>query len=85
MFYKCITVLRLIDFKGARVNPVLMKTTLPKEDLNSYRPISNLSFISIVLERLELIVSCLTSRQMTPMCRSLRTNKLHRNGSFKST
>ena len=33
-------------FKCAHVNPVLKKTTLPKEELNSYRPISNLSFIS---------------------------------------
>ncbi|KAK2161425.1 hypothetical protein NP493_1585g00020 [Ridgeia piscesae] len=27
-------------------NPVLKKPNLPKEELNSYRPISNLSFIS---------------------------------------
>ena len=39
------------DFKCAHVNPVLKKTTLPKEDLNSYRPISNLSFISKILEK----------------------------------
>ena len=38
------------DFKCAHVNPVLKKTTLPKEELNSYRPISNLSFISKILE-----------------------------------
>ena len=39
------------DFKCAHVNPVLKKTTLPKEELNSYRSISNLSFISKLLEK----------------------------------
>ena len=39
------------DFKCAHVNPVLNKTTLPKEELNSYRPISHLSFISKILEK----------------------------------
>jgi len=39
------------DFKHAHVNPVLKKTSLTKEDLNSYRPISNLSFISKILEK----------------------------------
>ena len=33
------------DFKHANVNPLLKKTYLPKEDLNSYRPVPNLSFI----------------------------------------
>ena len=41
----------LEDFKCAHVNPVLKKPTLPKEELNSYRPISNLSFISKILEK----------------------------------
>ena len=34
-----------------QVNPILKKSTLPKENLSSYRPISNLSFISKVLEK----------------------------------
>ena len=34
-----------------QVNPLLKKSTLPKENLNSYRPISNLGFISKVLEK----------------------------------
>ena len=38
------------NFKWAHVNPVVKKPTLPKEELNSYRPISNLSFISKILE-----------------------------------
>ena len=37
------------NFKHAHVNPLLKKTSLPKEDLNSYRPVSNLSFISKIL------------------------------------
>ena len=47
------------DFKCAHVNPILKKTTLSKEDLNSYRPISNLSFISKILEK--VVANRLTS------------------------
>jgi len=36
---------------GAIVKPRLKKPTLNHDDLNSYRPISNLSFISKVVER----------------------------------
>ena len=39
------------DFKHAHVNPLLKKTSLSKEDLNSYIPVSNLSFISKILEK----------------------------------
>ena len=39
------------DFKHAYVNPLLKKTYLPKEDLNSYKPVSKLSFISKILEK----------------------------------
>ena len=39
------------DFKHAHVNPLLKKTYLSKEDLNNYRPVSNLSFISKILEK----------------------------------
>ena len=38
-------------FKAAIVTPLLKKYSLPHEELNSYRPISNLSFISKILER----------------------------------
>ena len=38
------------DFKQAQVNPILKKSTLPKQNINCYRFISNLSFISKVLE-----------------------------------
>ena len=40
-------------------NPLLKKSTLTKENLNSYRSISNLSFISKVPEK--VVVSRLTS------------------------
>ena len=39
------------DFKHAIVTPLLKKQSLPKNELSSYRPISNLNFISKVLER----------------------------------
>ena len=39
------------EFKHAHVNPLLKKTSLSKEDLNNYRPVSNLSFISKILEK----------------------------------
>ena len=40
------------EFKHALVTPLLKKHSLPKDDLSSYRPISNLHFISKVLERI---------------------------------
>src|SRR5688572_27226751 len=38
-------------FKRAVVLPLLKKHSLPKDDLSSYRPISNLNFISKVLKK----------------------------------
>lgn len=38
-------------FKTAHVNPLLKKTNLPKNDLKNYRPVSNLSFISKIVEK----------------------------------
>ena len=40
------------SFKNALVKPLLKKYNLPYEDLASYRPISNLNFISKILERI---------------------------------
>ena len=40
------------DFKRAQVNPLLKKSTLPKENLNSYIHISNLSFVSRILDKI---------------------------------
>jgi Reverse transcriptase (RNA-dependent DNA polymerase) len=39
-------------FKQAVVYPKLKKQSLPHDDLSSYRPISNLNFISKILERI---------------------------------
>jgi len=38
-------------FKQATVTPLLKKPSLDKESLNNYRPISNLSFLSKLTER----------------------------------
>ena len=40
------------NFKDAVVRPLLKKYSLPREDLSSYRPISNLNFVSKILERI---------------------------------
>ena len=47
------------DFKHAHVNPLLKKTSFSKEDLNSYIHVSNLRFISKILE--EVVASRLKS------------------------
>ena len=39
------------SFKHAVVSPLLKKQSLPKDDLSSYRPISNLNFNSKILEK----------------------------------
>ena len=38
-------------FKNAHVTPLLKKASLSKEDLKNYRPVSNLSFVSKILEK----------------------------------
>lgn len=40
------------QYKHALVSPRLKKYNLPKEDMSSYRPISNLNFVSKIIERL---------------------------------
>src|SRR6266516_4488461 len=40
------------SYKNAIVQPLLKKHNLPHDDLSSYRPISNLNFLSKVLERI---------------------------------
>jgi hypothetical protein len=40
------------SFKTALVKPLLKKYSLPSDDLSSYRPISNLDFISKILEKI---------------------------------
>ena len=40
------------NFKEAHVRPLLKKTSLPENELKKYRPVSNLSFISKILEKI---------------------------------
>ena len=40
------------NFKEAHVRPLPKKTYLPKNELKNYRPVSNLSFISKILEKI---------------------------------
>ena len=42
-------------FKSALVSPLLKKSTLDKDNLKNYRPVSNLSFLSKVLEKVVAI------------------------------
>ena len=42
----------LQNFKEAHVRQLLKKTSLPKNELKNYRPVSNLSFISKILEKI---------------------------------
>jgi len=39
-------------FKKALVKPLIKKLSLPKDDFNSYRPVSNLHFLSKIVERI---------------------------------
>ena len=39
-------------FKSALVSPLLKKPTLNRDDMKNYRPVSNLSFLSKILEKL---------------------------------
>ena len=39
-------------YKSALITPLLKKHSLPSEDLTSYRPISNLNFLSKIIERI---------------------------------
>ena len=40
------------NFKEAHVRPLLKKTSLPKNELKNYRLVSNLSFLSEILEKI---------------------------------
>ena len=53
-------------FKQAIVTPLLKKSTLSKEDLKSYRPVSGLSFLSKLVERIVAaqIRSCVDSHDL---------------------
>ena len=59
-------------FKSAHVAPILKKRCLDHNDLNNYRPVSNLCFIAEILEKLVLSqVSCyLNSHNLYNTCQS---------------
>ena len=59
-------------FKAAHITPLLKKATLDPDDVRSYRPISNLSVMSKLLERLvaRQLLSYLTKSQLLPELQS---------------
>ena len=61
-----------ISQKHAVVTPLLKKPGLDASDLASFRPVSNLTFMSKVVERAvaEQLNSCLTDNKLLPSCQS---------------
>ena len=59
-------------FKSALVTPILKKRCLDHNDLNNYRPVSNLCFIAKILENLVLsqVSSYLNSHNLYNTCQS---------------
>ena len=59
-------------FKSALVTPILKKRCLDHNDLNNYRPVSNLCFIAKILEKLVLsqVSSYLNSNNLYNTCQS---------------
>ena len=59
-------------FKSALVTPILKKRCLDHNDLNNYRPVSNLCFIAKILEKLVLsqVSSNLNSQNLYNTCQS---------------
>ena len=59
-------------FKSALVTPILKKRCLDHNDLNNYRPVSNLCFITKILEKLVLsqVSSYLNSHNLYNTCQS---------------
>ena len=59
-------------FKAAYITPLLKKATLDPDDVRSYRPISNLSVMSKLLERLvaRQLLGYLTKSQLLPELQS---------------
>ena len=59
-------------FKSALVTPILKKRCLDHNDLNNYRPVSNLFFIAKILEKLVLsqVSAYLNSHNLYDTCQS---------------
>ena len=60
-------------FKSALVTPILKKRCLDQNDLNNYRPVSDLCFIAKILEKLVLsqVSSYLNSHNLYNTCQSV--------------
>jgi hypothetical protein len=61
-----------LQFKEAFITPIIKKPSLDAADVRSYRPISNLSVVSKLLERVVAgqLVSYLRSSHLFPSCQS---------------
>ena len=59
-------------FKHAVVKPLLKKESLDESDIKNYRPVSNLSFISKIVEQIvaKQLLFHLTANSLLPMCQS---------------
>ena len=76
------------QLKQARVQPLLKKSTLDPDDVSSYRPISNLPYISKFIERVvvsrlsqhtstfNLLPTGLSTPQKLPYCPSTTTSSV---------
>ena len=55
-----------LSFKKANIRPLLKKPNLDKEELKKYRPVSNLTFLSKILEKLvaKQLVTHLSSHRL---------------------
>ena len=70
------------DFKRAVVRPLLKKGGLDTSQMKNYRPVSNLSFLSKLLERVvqRRLQEFLNSNNLMPETVSLSPVSQHRNG-----
>jgi len=68
-----------LSYKHAIVLPRIKKTTLDPDSLTSYRPISNLSFISKVVERVvaRRLMSHITTHSLLPSRQSAAYRRFH--------
>ncbi|MEJ4602578.1 hypothetical protein SJ921_14770 [Enterococcus faecium] len=72
-----------MSFKTAVIKPLLKKTSLDAEDIANYRPISNLTFISKILEKIVLNQLNDRSRITEPIMGKMSLKSLEGMGSNK--
>ena len=66
------------NFKEAHVRPLLKKTYLPKNELKNYRPVSSLSLISKILEKIvanRLLAHIENNHQSNPLQSAYRKHQ----------